>query len=179
MGKLISGSQSLPRKLSTVDSFWEKGEFFSFEGAATQRFPMLEWMTTYLSRHVWAVLLTVLNSLVLKDMRLGGRGLGDDLQKCEWWIGERKHVWSCLIVYMYEIPKELIKDGEFFQTTFPRFVFSNLLSSSQVSQGEVRKLCLLCTSKWQQFRSEWWEVHSHGLPTRLGEGWGQGSLEPA
>lgn len=174
MGKQISGSQSLPRKLSTVDSFWEKEEFFSFEGAATQRFPMLEWMATYLCRHVWAVLLTVLNSLVLKDMRLGGGGLGDDLQKCEWWVGERKHVWSRLIVYMYEIPKELIKDGAFFPNNFSTFCI--FLS---VSQGEVRKLCLLCTSKWQQFRSEWWEVHSHGLPTRLGEGWGQGSLEPA
>lgn len=97
-------------------------------------------------------------------MRLGGGGLGGDfteVRRKNW--GEK----ACMI--MYEIPKEL---EYFFQTTIPHFVLSYLLSFSQISQGEVQKLRLLCTSKWQQFSSEWWEEHCHGLLTKLGEGCG-------
>lgn len=129
---------------------------------------MLEWMATYLSRHVWAVLLTVLNSLVLKDMRLGGRGLGDDLQKCEWWVGERKHVWSRLIVYMYEIPKELIKDGEFFPNNFSTFcIFQSVVIFSGFSRGSAEvmsamHLQMTTVPQWVMGSVQPWTSHKTG-----------------
>lgn len=104
MGKLISGPQSLPRSYQLLVA--SGGRENSPLKVQLLKVPNAL-VNGHISRHVWAVLLTVLNSLVLRDMRLGG-GLGDDFTEVR-----RKNWGEKVCMIMYEIPKEL-KLGYFF-----------------------------------------------------------------